>query len=232
MSTQEPGAPKGQGDGDEATLPQRRPYARTFDKRRREILTSAWAMVAETEGSEFTLQELSERCGVSLRTIYNAFGDKEGVIAAAAAMHHQEVLQTMDFGGEESRTLTEAIEMTRRIAAETATVPGFSLVTAGMYFMPRGHPQLTSLLRQMPASILQSWLRSGEVDRKMVKAFGQEALEASHADSQWGVVAEWCAGQIGAEEIETRMVRNLLLVAAAFGNRAGRSLAKQLMADD
>lgn len=208
----------------------RRPYARTFDKRRREILATAWAMVAETKGAEFTLQELSERCDVSLRTIYNAFGDKEGVIAAAAAAHHHQVLEGIAVASGDCWSLAEAVEMTRRVAHETARVPGFSQVTAEMYFSPRGHIKLTGSLRRMPGSILEAWLRSNEVDRKLVKALRWEDLEASHADAQWGAVAAWNAGQISAEDMERRMVCNFLVIAAAFGNRAGRSLAKQMMA--
>lgn len=210
----------------------RRPYARTFDKRRREILSTAWTMIAEAGGSEFTLQELSERCGVALRTIYNAFGDKDGVLAAAAAAHHRDTLDVFEFDEFEDWDLSEAISMTRRIAQETVRFPGWSQVTSEMYFSPRGHPRLFSSLQQMPASILSAWLRSDQVDRKLLRAFGQQKLEASHADAQWGVVANWCAGRINEEQVEDLMVANLLVVAMSFGNRAGRSLAKKMILED
>ncbi len=218
------------GEPEDDAGERRGPYARTFDKRRREIQAAAWAMIAETRGSDFTLQELSKRCDVSLRTIYNAFGDKDGVIAAAAAAHHHETLNGLEAEVADSWPLESALEMTRRIASETIRYPGFSQVTSEMYFSPRGHPKLAHSLRQMPASILRAWLRSGEADDKLVRAFGQERLEASHSDAQWALVSEWSAGLISGEEMELRMVANLLLVAVAFGNRKGRSMAKQMIA--
>jgi len=209
----------------------RRPYARTFDKRRREILSTAWTMIAEAGGSEFTLNELSERCGVALRTIYNAFGDKDGVVAAAAAAHHSDTLDVFEFDDLKVRDLAEAISMTRRIAKETVRFPGFSQVTSELYFSPRGHMKLFASLQQMPASILSAWLQSDQVDKKLLRAFGQEDLEALHADAQWGVVASWCAGRIDDRQVEDLMVANFLVVAMSFGNRAGRSLAKKMILD-
>ncbi|WP_144097933.1 TetR/AcrR family transcriptional regulator [Croceicoccus sediminis] len=216
---------------DDGNVERRRPYARTFDKRRREILSTAWTMIAEAGGSEFTLQELSERCDVALRTIYNAFGDKDGVVAAAAAAHHSDTLEVFEFDDREVWSLSEAICMTRRIAQETVRFPGWSQVTSEMYFSPRGPVKLFASLQQMPTSILRAWLRSDQVDLKLLRAFGQQALEASHADAQWGVVANWCAGRIDEAQVEDLMVDNFLVVAMSFGNRAGRSLAKKMVLD-
>lgn len=216
-----------QEDGDETA--RRRPYARTFDKRRREILSTAWTMIDEAGGSEFTLQELSERCGVALRTIYNAFGDKEGVVAEAAAAHHSDTVDVFEYADSQVWDLEEAISMTRRIAKETARFPGFSQVTSEMYFSPRRHTKLFASLQKMPVSILNAWLQSEQVDNKLLRAFGQKALEASHADAQWGAVANWCAGQFDEDQMEQLMVSNFLIIALSFGNRAGRSLAKKMI---
>jgi AcrR family transcriptional regulator len=209
----------------------RRPYARTFEKRRGQILAAAWEMIAESSGADFTLQELSERCDVSLRTIYNAFGDKDGVIAAAAAAKHHESFEGIFVESNDSMTLVEAVAITRRVAADTARVPGWSAATVEMYFSPRSCSKIAESLRQMPISILKAWLRSSEVDERLVKLFGHFELEKAFADMQWGAVADWCAGRIDKHDMSRRMVGSLLTAAAAFGNRTGRATAKQLIAE-
>jgi AcrR family transcriptional regulator len=208
----------------------RRPYARTFENRRGQILATAWVMIAESNGADFTLQELSTRCDVSLRTIYNAFSDKDGVIAAAAAANHHKSFEGIFLESNDSMTLVEAVEITRRVAADTARVPGWSAASVEMYFSPRSCSRMTESLRQMPISILKAWLRSPEVDERLVKLFGHFDLEKAFADMQWGAVADWCAGRIDKHDMSQRMVSSLLTIAAAFGNRAGRATAKQLIA--
>ena len=52
-------------------------------ERRLRILREARRMIAETDSIDFSLEELCARAGVAKNTIYNAFGNKENVIASA-----------------------------------------------------------------------------------------------------------------------------------------------------
>lgn len=51
--------------------------------RRRRMLEVAKAMIAEGGSEGFTIRELGRRAKVSVTTIYAAYGEKEGLIAAA-----------------------------------------------------------------------------------------------------------------------------------------------------
>ena len=205
-----------------------RPYAKSFDSRRRQILTDAWDMIAEHEGDEFTLIDLSTRSGVALRTLYNAFGDKDGVIAQAVAAHYVSLFTDIDVGIKHSCTLAEAVEMAGRVGKETCRVPAFSTTGARMYFSPKTNPKIVESLRQMPIFIIKAWSRSAEADRKRIKLFGRDELERSFANMQWGLVNDWAAGRIDDQALSEYMQSNVLLIATAFGNRAGRAEARRL----
>src|SRR5688500_15915675 len=52
-------------------------------ERRKRILREARKLIAETGLSGFSVRELAHRAGIAQKTLYNAFGSKENVIALA-----------------------------------------------------------------------------------------------------------------------------------------------------
>lgn len=222
----------GEPIGERATSVHRGPYARTFDRRRRDILATAWDMIAESGHDHFSLAELGKRSGVALRTIYNAFVDKEGVIAQAVATHHDALFEAISVGFDESHTLDEAMAMCELVAVETLKVRGFSVAAAHMYFSPRTPSKIVDSFRQMPIFILKSWLRSKEVDRALVGKVGLDSLERNFANVQWSAVSEWAAGRLEDKLLAIEMKRNILFIGLACGNREGRSKAKGLLREN
>ncbi len=215
--------------GDDVPSPRRnRPYAKTFEERRGRILAIAWDLLAERGDDDFSLAELSEQADVSLRTIYNAFTDKEGVIAQAVATHYRSLFADIRLGDNESCLLADAMVMIDRVATETCRVRGWSATGARMYFSPRTGAEIVDSLRAMPVMILKAWARSSEAERKRLQLFDSHGIERSFANAQWALVNDWSAGRIDSDDLAREMKRNLVVLAAAFGNRAGRSEAIRL----
>ena len=63
-------------------------------ERRAAVLAAAREMIAEFGYAGVTVRDLAERCGVSVPTLYNQFGDKDGVLSAAIEAHFLEVLSS------------------------------------------------------------------------------------------------------------------------------------------
>jgi len=63
-------------------------------ERRAAILAAARELIAERGYADLTVRDLAERCGVSVPTLYNQFGDKDGVLSAAIEEHFLEVLNS------------------------------------------------------------------------------------------------------------------------------------------
>jgi AcrR family transcriptional regulator len=78
-------------------------YARVMDlvteqrlARRAAILAAARQMIAEMGYEAVTVRDLAERCRVSVPTLYNQFGGKDALLAAAVEEHFVGVLNTAD----------------------------------------------------------------------------------------------------------------------------------------
>jgi AcrR family transcriptional regulator len=203
-------------------------YGRHMERRRQEILATTWELIAEYGSDQFKLSDLSERCGVALRTIYNGFTDKDSLIAEAVATHYHSLFEGIGPGAGDSRTLDEVVAMMVRVAREISSVPAFSATAARLYYATRTSSRLVETLRRLPISTLKSWIRSDEADRKLIQQFGREALERSFANLQWGSVNDWVAGRIDDAELVSEMQKHMIAVALGFGNRTGRAAAKRL----
>jgi AcrR family transcriptional regulator len=62
-------------------------------ERRARMLDAVRALVAEQGWRALTVRELARRCRVSVPTLYNQFGGKDGLLAAAALGHFAELLE-------------------------------------------------------------------------------------------------------------------------------------------
>jgi AcrR family transcriptional regulator len=62
-------------------------------ERRERILDAVRELVAERGWAELTVRDLAERCRVSVPTLYNQFGGKDGLLAAAVEGHFRRVLE-------------------------------------------------------------------------------------------------------------------------------------------
>ncbi|WP_156678751.1 TetR/AcrR family transcriptional regulator [Sphingomonas profundi] len=206
----------------------RRPYARTFEARRERILACAWEMIAERGGDGFSLAELGERAGVAVRTIYNAFTDRDGVVAQAVATHYRSLFGDPAAELAESRSLAESLAMIDTVVAEIVRVRGWAITGAQMYFSARTSPRIVDSLRAMPLLILKGWLRSAEADRRQLALLGREEVMRSFANAQWALTSDWAAGRIDVAELAQAMKRNLIVLALAFGTTAGRAEGRRL----
>ena len=216
-----------QDSEDAEAAPYRGPYAKTFDQRRSHILATAWEMIA-ARGTDFRLSDLSQRSGVALGTIYNAFTDKNGVIAEAVARHRNSLCEGIEVGENQSHRLAEAVEIYTRIAVDTTKMPNLSEASARMYFSSRTHHKVVGSLRRMPISTLRAWIRSDESDRELIQSFGQESIERAFANAQWSLLNDWCANRIDNHELSRDMRANMIAIGLAFGNHVGRAEAKRL----
>jgi AcrR family transcriptional regulator len=100
--------------------------------RRQRMLDAVREAVAEIGWAELTVRDLARRCRVSIPTLYNQFGGKDGLLTAAAEGHFREVLErvTREGGPRGWRRLLalaarSAENMTRQSAYHRALVAAF-----------------------------------------------------------------------------------------------------------
>ena len=84
-------------------------------KRRETILAAARALIAENGGTNFAMQTLAERAGLSLATPYNLIGTKQDLLLLLFETDSNEFVRELDFSSE-----TSFIEKFRRVVEHTA----------------------------------------------------------------------------------------------------------------
>lgn len=186
-------------------------------------------MVAEQGDDNINLVELSRRSGAALRTIYNAFTDKQGLVAQAALAHFNSLFVALRVTANDCHGLAEAVERSYRAAIETVKFRAFSATTARIYFSNQSNAELLDALHEMPRSTVAAWLKSDEVDTQLVKRFGEDNLQMSFANLQWGIIHDWANGNLSDDVLIDRMTDGMVWIGLAFGNRAGRAEAKRLV---
>jgi AcrR family transcriptional regulator len=64
-------------------------------ERRERMLAAVRELVAERGWRELTVRDLAHRCRVSIPTLYNQFGGKDGLLAAAVEGHFRQLLEAV-----------------------------------------------------------------------------------------------------------------------------------------
>jgi len=102
--------------------------------RRERMLDAVREALAEIGWAQLTVRELARRCRVSIPTLYNQFGGKDGLLTAAAEGHFGQVLErvTREGGPRGWRRLLalaarSAENMTRQSAYHRALVAAFAV---------------------------------------------------------------------------------------------------------
>lgn len=82
---------------------------------RREVIDAAGAMIAESGVDGLTMRKLAERAGVAVATLYNQFGDRDGVLVAFVSSGLDQLETELDAQPDEgpidtTRQLFEALD--------------------------------------------------------------------------------------------------------------------------
>ncbi len=154
-------------------------------ERRERILAAARELIAELPYKEITVRELARRCRVSVPTLYNQFGGKDALLAAAVESQFREALSEM-VPPEELPGAERILGMVSRVARQTTELAEYhaSLIQA---FAEEQHQ--TEAIQQSLAV-------------ELTRSFAQE-LEAMAAKRQ---LAEWVDCGVLAVQLTTACI--------------------------
>lgn len=197
-----------------------------FD-RRRKILAEARALIGQ-DGGDFSIRKLAENSGVSTRTIYNAFGNKDAVVSLAIGQYFDDFYRTMHFD-EPLGTLEGAIERQIATTRRNLDIPKYVHALAELYFQPRLGDNVRSTLAELAARPYRDWLHRSALRRELVAGQGVERILVALAHLQYGTVCEWIAGGFGDRELVQRTVSAVLThLTGAFRGTASQAARRML----
>ena len=222
-----PTGPEPAGEG--APSPRRYASPVMLDRRRR-ILAEAQRLLDEHGVEGFTIRELSARAEVAQRTLYNVFGSKEEIIAAAIDQHFRGLLAdapappaATDFEGLLARSA--------QIADFVINLRRYASAMVGVFFSPLGDARIHDSLVRISMYGGGDWIGRAEAAGVLVplSVRARDAMLALLINGAYANVGDLTTGRIGEAEFRRRSQSHVLLVCHAYLRPANRRTATDLL---
>ncbi|NQY55145.1 MAG: TetR/AcrR family transcriptional regulator [Ilumatobacteraceae bacterium] len=166
---------------------------------RNEVLDAVGALIAEGGVEFLTMRRLAERAGVAVATLYNQFGDREGVIVAYVGRGLDDLEQRLD-----AEPADDPIDATRAVfEALDATIGADPRVWQPVFAMIRSEADLEGLgaVGDRFAAIVEHDLAKASVDGRFVdidagRVLDTEELAWHLLGQRLRVLERWAVGAI------------------------------------
>ena len=217
------------GDGEALVPGRRKAYASAqINERRARILSEALALIIATGSTGFTVQELSRRADVAPRTLYYAFGDKEGVIESAVIEHFSSLTRRNGLAPTPPYApwVMRAMDVT---LGEILRVPNYARAMVEVYFSPSANTRIVGALRKISNGVPALWLRA-EMDLGHLRPWvDSETFLQQLSDLQYATLHAWAVGELCDSELGSRRRLNFLTLAQGILNAVGGRIFEDLL---
>lgn len=184
-----------------------------MQERRDRILLEARSLLAEQGQSGFNIRELSRRAEVSTRTLYHAFGDKEGILAHAVTAHVEGLRDewaAVPLGEDLDSLLAEY----DRVAEEIDRTSAYTRTLVEIFYSLTPIASALESIRSLPASRMIRWL--DQVPRQGIRpCFDRARLIDHHVDVELAAIRRWAVGLVSADALADEMRLGFLFVLLA-----------------
>jgi AcrR family transcriptional regulator len=204
--------------------------------RRLRILVEAQKIVEESGVEGFTIRALSARADVSPRTLYNLFGSKEDIIAAAIEHFFLELIEGLP-PAPQPEDMVGVVGRLGDIAQAIMGLRRYSTAMIGVFFSPATDPRIHDSLVRISAVGTGHWLRAAET-AQILRPLGEgqrAALTSLGVNAGYANVGDWVSGRIDDREFMRRSQANTLMIVFGFlrpqYQRPVRKLLEGLLAD-
>ncbi len=185
----------------------RRLSTRVIERRER-IIQKVRALIAERGIEPVGMRDLADECGVAVTTLYNQFGNREGVIGAALDAVFRDHFEPLT---ERTQNLSPAEQLDARITTATQAILGdlreYSRSTMSFYFSPTPHPVLRAGIHDVVVvdfrHIVEDVERRGDLEPWTdIQCFTDDIVT-----QHYSLVMKWVQGYISDQDLRLRCLR-------------------------
>jgi AcrR family transcriptional regulator len=186
--------------------------------RRRRILRETRRLIGERGMEGFTIRALCTRADVAQRTLYNAFGNKDRLIAIAIKEAYEEYNRTARYRAG-ADTLAGMLERLVTVNRRNFRVRNYTRAVASLYFAPATHHDVWQALQDMTFVNLRIWLAALKASGDLADQVDLDALAALIANVEYATINDWAQGRLTNGDYIARLVENVLVI--VIGNTVG-----------
>ena len=179
-------------------------------ERRRRILEEARKMIGEGGIEGFSIRELSKRAKVASRTLYNAFGSKDAIIANAIRSYFESFERKTSFSSDHG-SFEGAFEHIVATTLRNCEVPNYVRAVAAIYFSPSLSANIREVLLVIGGYAWRPWLEALSVRRQMQQEVAFDDVLIDLSNIAFAKVHEWGLGTLTDEEFMNKSVEAQLL---------------------
>lgn len=191
-------------------------------ERRARILGRARELIAELGYDAVTVRALAKRCGVSVPTLYNLFGGKEGVLSAAIEDHLQEMLNRTQMSDVTSG-YERLVEIVDQCAGQILTLAAYHRRLLEAFTSMSSTAQVQQRLAEQLATAMAGELRIMQ-NQEQLAAWAQcDQLAGQMTSACIGSAVVWSAGLVRDDQLEAslRFSTGLVLLGVVRGKPQG-----------
>lgn len=183
----------------------------SIQERRRRILRETRIMIAERGVQAFNVRDLCARAGIAQRTLYNAFGGRENVIALAINEYYLKFASTIE-PDHPHTTLRGRVERMALIHHRNLQIKPYTTAIMSVYWSNTVARPIRNVIRDMAfetnAVLIDELERRGELQPGLSSARLVEMLTIQG----YGTLTDWCLEEFEDEQLVPRMIEGLLII--------------------
>ncbi len=170
----------------------------SISERRLRILTETMRLIDEKGVDGFTILELSARAQVAQKTLYNAYGDKQNIIANA--IDHSVNQLSATFTPIDADDIDAILTQLREMCVMFLRRQEFVRATSLLYFSKSLDPRVHASLRSMALRYMSPCLRLYQQRGELLPWVSIVSTENQFANVAHSIVHDWTTGRISDED--------------------------------
>lgn len=190
-------------------------------ERRRRILEGARTLIAERGFGGITVRDLARTCRVSVPTLYNLFGGKDALLAAAVEEHFLGLLESAPREGAGSGHL-RLLAILSRIALEVTRHSGYNRALLRAFAEVRETEPVQLTIAESLAAELAGALEEMREKRQLAAWVDSGALASQITAVCINTTVIWARGMLPDEAVEAGMTYPSCMLALAAARGAAR----------
>lgn len=174
-------------------------------ERRRRILDATRRMVAERGLKSFSMRELAHSADVALRTLYNAFGSRDHLLAVAVKEYYEEFVRKMRYE-HPAGTLRGTMERLAQVHGRNIKIRNYTRTIMSIYFAASIDRELWTTVHRISADNYWLLLSNLHDRRQLHEGVDLKTATDTLTHLEYAMINEWCQGRID----DAHFVRRLL----------------------
>lgn len=177
--------------------------------RRRRILDETRKLITEQGLTGFSMEDLCARAGVAKRTLYNAFRNKEHLIAVAIHEYFGEFASRLRITSPPG-TLDHMIERIETTTRRNLQLPNYNRALMAIYHSPEVSPDIWETIHEIATASHRPYVEALRDKKQLQPWIDAPTLVDDLTRYRYATGNDWCNGRIASEDFQKRLLTGVL----------------------